>query len=225
MCRVLEVSRSGYYRWREGKGPFYPFDIYEELVTGAEKEGPETLAIVLLGGDAGLRASEKRALFRTDLGQSEGRRWIRVQRTTDDGTDEFAPKGGKFRTVPLTKRLARALDSVPVRLRDLHVFLDRHGEPLTRKMIRGHVNRAQRAAGLPETGDHILRHTFCSHLALRGEPLPLIKELAGHKSIKTTMRYAHLLPDSKDEAIRTLEKARRGQYLGNKRRRKRRSGS
>jgi site-specific recombinase XerD len=40
------------------------------------------------------------------------------------------------------------------------------------------VRSAQRAAGLPEQGVHILRHTFCSHLAMRGAPARAIQELA-----------------------------------------------
>ena len=30
-------------------------------------------------------------------------------------------------------------------------------------------------------GIHILRHTFCSHLAMRGAPARAIQELAGHQ--------------------------------------------
>ncbi|WP_395825558.1 tyrosine-type recombinase/integrase [Archangium minus] len=39
---------------------------------------------------------------------------------------------------------------------------------------------------------HILRHTFCSHLAMRGVPPLSPKELAGHRSLRTTMQYMHL---------------------------------
>ena len=47
---------------------------------------------------------------------------------------------------------------------------------------------------------HTLRHTFCSWLALSGVPLHVIKELAGHKTIQMTERYAHLLPDVRRKA-------------------------
>ena len=51
---------------------------------------------------------------------------------------------------------------------------------------------AERLAGLPEKGRlHILRHTFCSRLAARDVPMLTIKDLAGHASIETTMRYMH----------------------------------
>jgi len=51
---------------------------------------------------------------------------------------------------------------------------------------------------------HSLRHTFASWLALQGTPILTIKELLGHKEIKMTMRYAHLIPDHKREAVLQL---------------------
>jgi site-specific recombinase XerD len=54
-------------------------------------------------------------------------------------------------------------------------------------------------------GIHILRHTFCSHLAMRGAPARAIQELAGHQDLGTTQRYMHLSPAALDAAIRLLE--------------------
>lgn len=51
---------------------------------------------------------------------------------------------------------------------------------------------------------HSCRHTFGSRLALQGVPLLTIKELMGHKTIEMTMRYSHLMPDHKREAVRHL---------------------
>jgi site-specific recombinase XerD len=44
-------------------------------------------------------------------------------------------------------------------------------------------------------GVHILRHTFCSHLAMKGGPWA-IQELAGHADLSTTQRYMLLSPAS-----------------------------
>jgi site-specific recombinase XerD len=64
---------------------------------------------------------------------------------------------------------------------------------------------AQKRAGLKDNGGvHILRHTFCSHLAMKGAATMAIKELAGHASLGTTQRYMHLSPAAKDSAIRLL---------------------
>ncbi len=50
-----------------------------------------------------------------------------------------------------------------------------------------------------------LRHTFCSHLAMRGAPARAIQELAGHRDLSTTQRYMHLSPAAKEAAIRLLD--------------------
>ena len=54
-------------------------------------------------------------------------------------------------------------------------------------------------------GVHILRHTFCSHLAMRGAPARAIQELAGHADLTMTQRYMHLSPAALDSAIRLFE--------------------
>jgi hypothetical protein len=60
---------------------------------------------------------------------------------------------------------------------------------------------------LPATGAiHILRHTFCSHLAMQGATAKAIQELAGHRDLTTTQRYMHLSPAHKEAAIRLLDR-------------------
>ena len=56
------------------------------------------------------------------------------------------------------------------------------------------VERVQEA-GSARIGWHVLRHTFASHLVMRGAPLKAVQELLGHSTIEMTMRYAHLSPD------------------------------
>jgi site-specific recombinase XerD len=76
------------------------------------------------------------------------------------------------------------------------------------------MRRAQRRAGLEVTGGlHILRHTFCSRLAMAGAPALAIKELAGHTSLITTMRYMHLSPSAKSAAIDLLNAEVRGDIV------------
>jgi hypothetical protein len=54
-----------------------------------------------------------------------------------------------------------------------------------------------------------LRHTFCSHLAMRGAPARAIQELAGHQDLTTTQRHMHLRPAALDAAIRLLDGPRK----------------
>ena len=61
-------------------------------------------------------------------------------------------------------------------------------------------------ANLRNNGPHILRHTFCSHLAMRGVSPRAIQELAGHRDLSTTQRYMHLSPSAVVDAIRLLDR-------------------
>ena len=114
------------------------------------------------------------------------------------------PKGGRLRYVPLTRRLAAAL-AEHRHLRSTRVLCQDDGAPLTRQIVQTRVMRAARRAGVAQTGVHILRHTFCSHLSMRGAPARAIQELAGHEDLTMTQRYMHLSPAALDAAIRLLD--------------------
>ena len=80
------------------------------------------------------------------------------------------------------------------------------GTAITAATLSRWMRQATRRAGVKVAeGPHILRHTFCSHLAMRGAPLMAIKELAGHQDVSTTMGYMHLSPNAKRGAIALLE--------------------
>ena len=51
---------------------------------------------------------------------------------------------------------------------------------------------------------HDNRHTFCSRLAMRGHNLKVIQQLAGHKTIEMSARYAHLGENSLHAAVGRL---------------------
>ena len=88
------------------------------------------------------------------------------------------------------------------------------GQPLTRQMVQYRVLRASRRAKLSQDGVHILRHTFCSHLAMRGAPPRAIQELTGHRELGMTQRYMHLSPAALDSAIRLLDQPLAAQSFG-----------
>jgi integrase len=52
--------------------------------------------------------------------------------------------------------------------------------------------RIRKKAGIPEFRIHDLRHSIASFMIKNGVSLFELSKLLGHKSINTTMRYAHL---------------------------------
>jgi len=123
------------------------------------------------------------------------------------------PKGGRLRYVPLTLRLAAALRDHR-HLRSSRVICQDDGQALTRQMVQYRALRTARRAKLAEDGVHILRHTFCSHLAMRGAPIKAVQELAGHRELGMTQRYMHLSPAALDSAIRLLDQLPAVKSLG-----------
>src|SRR4030095_321719 len=90
-------------------------------------------------------------------------------------------------------------------LRGEFVFCQEDGRMLTDNECKWPLWHACRRAGIRRLGWHVLRHTFASHLVMRGVPLKVVQELMGHASIEMTMRYAHLAPAMHSEAVRLLD--------------------
>jgi len=195
--KLLKVSPS--------EVPFYEPHEYERLVEAARSIGDHRLLVfVLLGGDAGLRCGEIIALEQTDVDLKRG--ILHVRQSEWEGHVTL-PKSGRGRKVVLTERLAAAL-AKNRHLRGPRVLWREESEgKVTQVLLAKWMRRLQRRAGLKETGQlHILRHTFCSRLAMAGASTMAIKELAGHQQISTTQRYMHLSPAAKSAAIRLLDR-------------------
>jgi integrase len=107
-------------------------------------------------------------------------------------------KNNTPRTIPLTKALARQLRSRHQHAKSIYVFPGKKGRRTT---LRTAFNGACRRAGIENFRFHDLRHTFASDLVNKGIDLMTIMKLMGHKSIQSTMRYAHLQKKRLREAM------------------------
>lgn len=87
-----------------------------------------------------------------------------------------------------------------------YVFCKANGEPYTGWGVYQAFKKACIRAKLSDFRFHDLRHDFCSKLVQSGVDLYTVKELAGHKDITTTQRYAHLSKAKLKEAVAVLEK-------------------
>lgn len=182
---------------------FYDFDQFRALRTTAQKMWSALYVLVLLGGQAGLRRGEIIALEWSDIDFT--RKVITVSKAVWRGILS-APKGGRSRKVPIPEFLLQAL-LAHRHLQGARVLNRDDGSMLTAKVVRSWMEQVQRRANLPVTGNiHVLRHSYCSHLAMAGAPAKAIQELAGHADLTTTMRYMHLSPGAKDEAVLLLER-------------------
>ncbi|MDR4495053.1 MAG: tyrosine-type recombinase/integrase [Nitrospirales bacterium] len=113
-------------------------------------------------------------------------------------------KNGEARDLPINETVRSVLAGLRTRIDVPWVFHDEEGNkfPDTRKRFEW----ACKEAKVTDFHFHDLRHTFASWLVVRGTPIATVSELLGHKSLSMTMRYAHLSPAHKAEAVRSLDK-------------------
>ena len=166
----------------------------DRLILAALDDGRESAAIILLLLHGGLRVSEVCALRWSDV---DFRRGLMTICHNYSAGEESTPKGVVSAPVGLSPALATALRALP-RDHD-HVLVRTYkGEVthMTHHAIRRRLNRIQRAAGLPETGPHFLRHTGITILASRGLDVWKLQAHARHARIATTQRYVHIAKEA-----------------------------
>lgn len=106
-------------------------------------------------------------------------------------------KGRKERIVPFGKGLTEAIDA----WRHLRTsifgltesfFVNSKGKAMTPRAIYQVAHTALATVpNLSRRGAHVLRHTFATDMLNSGADLMLLRELMGHSSVSTTVRYTH----------------------------------
>jgi integrase len=133
-------------------------------------------------------------------------------------------KTNRARQIPINEDLAKVLSESRSenQLKSEYVFPFRKGEhalkgektvrkrkglapaPEAIGSIKTSFNSAVRRAGIEDFRFHDLRHTFASHMVMRGATIKEVQEILGHKNISMTMRYAHLSQEHKEKAVNLL---------------------
>lgn len=183
--RVSAAPRIRRLRCDSRRLDFLTDDELAELI--AVFAQPTWRSMAMVAARTGLRLGELLALDWGDV-DLDARR-LTVRRALVRGV-LTSPKSGKTRHVPLCDAARDAFASLP--RRPGFVFAHDDGRPFTHSSAQKALDRAIRAAGLRHFGWHVLRHTFASHLVMRGAPLRAVQELLGHSTIVMTERYAHL---------------------------------
>jgi len=148
------------------------------------ERGRRDWAVIHLMAQAGLRIGEVADVRLGDLeiGPRKGILLIR------------SGKGGQPRRIFLNSTAREAiLDYLEVRPKKpdmYHLFVSQKGSPLSRRAIHNLVVFYMQRAGLPGRSAHSLRHLFAARLYNGSKDILLVREALGHRSIKTTLRYA-----------------------------------
>ena len=188
-------------RLLKAKEPVFRFLTFEEADGLAMNANPAWHTMIFVALRTGLRLGELRALRWADVDLKSSRLIVR-QAAWGNVIDSL--KSGKTREVPLGEVVQHVLKEHK-HLRGEWVFCREDGSMLTKGMCKHPLWRAAEAAGLVRVGWHVLRHTFASHLVMRGARMKQVQELLGHADIKMTMRYAHLSPEARREAVALLD--------------------
>jgi site-specific recombinase XerD len=131
-------------------------------------------------------------------------------------------KNGSDREIPMNKTCLSAFEALYKRRpHDGRVFQSKFGQDLNDS--RSWFDRCVEDAGMSNFTWHCLRHTFISRLVMAGVDLRTVQELAGHKTISMTVRYAHLAPEHNQAAIEKLDRrpTKTDVHLGRQKRRSR----
>ena len=148
--------------------------------------------IVMIALNTGMRKSEILNLKWRDVDINRGIIYL------------YNTKNGEKREIPINEEVDRALIGVRKNSESEYIFCWKNGEKI--RDIRISFFTALQKSGIKEFRFHDLRHTAASHLVMSGVDLNTVRELLGHKSLKMTLRYAHLSPGHRKRAVDVLGK-------------------
>jgi site-specific recombinase XerD len=141
-------------------------------------------AIIMMLYSTGMRVSEIASLKITDIDSKSMR--IKV----------VEGKGAKDRFTILSQHVLEELRAYYLTCRPKEYLFNgsKPGRPISTRMVEHVVQNNLIQLGLSSKNYtvHTIRHSFATHLVDNGTDLHTVKELLGHSTLQTTMRYMHL---------------------------------
>ena len=177
------------------KNRYLSIEEIQQLLAQCKDELADVVEFAL---SSGMRAGEIVGLKWVDVDFKLGLIYVRRS-----GKTSYSPKSGKNRVVPMNGGSRRVLLNRSEMRTDEFVFESRHWEGYKAAVVRANLN----PPGTPEIDKvvfHTLRHSFASHLAIKGVDLYRIAKLLGNTFQVVEKRYAHLQPKHLQE-VRMLD--------------------
>jgi integrase/recombinase XerD len=108
-------------------------------------------------------------------------------------------KGNRDRVVVLSEKLLEILRHYFLEYKPkLYLFEGQNGGKYSERSVQQILKKSLKKTNIKKNGTiHSLRHSYATHLIEQGTDVRFVKELLGHKSIKTTMIYTHLTDATK----------------------------
>jgi len=176
------------HRQREPEGrirfvtPLEETQIMQTLDQWSLEDLKDSVSVLI---DTGLRRSELCRLTKADVSEGMLNLW--------------ETKNGKARSVPMTARVRAIIERRGITQQGTKLF------PIQPETLSDHWDRVRFHLQLDDVVLHCFRHTTASRLVQRGVSLATVQQWMGHKTIQTTLRYAHLSPKNLSDALAVLE--------------------
>ncbi len=187
--KVHNQSLSRKHVMRPRKSHYLP-DYFSQQELSDILEATENLKhqlVVAIGYSAGLRRQEIQNLRLVDVDLDRNRLFIKNS------------KGKKDRYTLFSKHLhEKYLLYLEKEKPKVYVFEGNvAGSKYSFSSMSAILKGMAKAVGIHRTVHlHMLRHSFATHLLEDGKDIRYVQELMGHKSIKTTERYTHIVNDA-----------------------------
>lgn len=151
-------------------------------------------------------------------GEMLGLEWRRVDlKASLVYLDAEHTKAGKRRSVPLNQEARLAIrNRLEFKMRycpqSPWVFADKQGRRIA--SLKHSFASACKRVGIENFRPHDLRHTCAAWLVSAAVPLPEVRDVLGHSTIRMTERYAHLAPENIRAAVAKLDGLLHSDYSG-----------